>query len=145
MKKRLNLIDIMQGLAMFLVVAGHQSVSFAANWYAPLHACIYSFHMGLFVFISGLLIRYTYRPGTPREEYSNVKRKLKKFGLPYLIIGILATLLAHPWHNGLSELLRGGGERPVILSDAKLCHVPLVHLSLDYPLFHFSPVLPAVV
>lgn len=88
MKQRLESIDIMQGLAMFLVVLGHQSVSFAAAWYAPLHACIYSFHMGLilsfFLFATALAI------------------KAAVVEIPYIITGVLSI----PTCFGLSRLIR---------------------------------------
>lgn len=50
-RSRIHWIDFAKGLAILLVVLGH--VSFLPE---PIHAGIYSFHMPLFFFLSGLLI-----------------------------------------------------------------------------------------
>ena len=52
------LLDLMQGLAMILVVIGHHLFPFMPEWYRALHYYIYLFHMPFFIFISAFLIRY---------------------------------------------------------------------------------------
>jgi len=65
-KPRLDDVDSAKGLAIFLVVLGHISggVSFPPNsdWYILLNRAIYQFHMSFFMFLSGLVFFYTYRP-----------------------------------------------------------------------------------
>ena len=51
---RLASIDMMIGLAMTFVVLGHMSVGSVPYWYSHgLHNWIYSFHMPLFMMVSG--------------------------------------------------------------------------------------------
>ena len=49
--KRIDFIDVAKGIAIFLVVYGHTYDG------RNLHLFIYSFHMPLFFFISGLLFK----------------------------------------------------------------------------------------
>lgn len=95
---RLVSIDMMIGIAMILVVLGHMSVGGEPYWYTHgLHNWIYSFHMELFLFLSAFLIRYTYRKVKSLHEYNiYIWRKIKKFFLWFLIVGIAVALLAYP-------------------------------------------------
>lgn len=73
MKERDHSIDVLRGLAILLVVLGHST---RIGW---LHSYIWSFHMPLFFFISGIL----FKP----EKYPNflpfVKSRLRSIMLPY--------------------------------------------------------------
>lgn len=97
-KHRLVAIDMMIGMAMILVVLGHMSVGGEPYWYSHgLHNWIYSFHMELFLFVSAFLIRYSYREVKSLLEYSKyIWRKIKKFFLWFILIGIIVSLLAYP-------------------------------------------------
>lgn len=82
-QKRLEWIDIMKGIGILLVIVGHY-LSFS---YLPF--IIYSFHMPLFVWVSGYLFK---------EDL--IKKKtihtLKKIGIPYLytyIVVVVGALL----------------------------------------------------
>lgn len=46
-------MDIIQDMAMLLVVLGHHLFGFMSPIYGDIHYYIYSFHMPLFIFISG--------------------------------------------------------------------------------------------
>ena len=93
MAKRLISIDVMQGIAMVLVVLGHHLFNFMPEWYKELFIWIYTFHMPLFIFISGFLIRYSYKGVNGWKEYKQyVTKRLKKFFLPFLIVGTIGTL-----------------------------------------------------
>ena len=99
MTKRITAIDIMQGIAMLLVVVGHHFFPFMPEWYRRLYYWVYTFHMPLFIFISGFLIRYSYKGVHGMAEYrSYVGRRFRKFALPYIIVGVLCALLA--WNFG---------------------------------------------
>ena len=93
MTKRLIGIDVMQGIAMVLVVLGHHLFNFMPEWYKDLFVWIYTFHMPLFIFISGFLIRYSYKGVNNWKEYKQyITKRIKKFFLPFLIVGTIGTL-----------------------------------------------------
>lgn len=93
MAKRLTDLDIMQGIAMTLVVLGHHLFDFMPEWYEKMFNYIYTFHMPLFIFISGFLVRYSYKRIQNREEYwKYIIKRAQKFALPYIIIGTIIAL-----------------------------------------------------
>lgn len=95
MSKRLILIDVMQGIAMFLVVLGHHLFNFMPHWYGQLFKWIYTFHMPLFIFISGFLVRYSYKGIRSWGEYRPyIIKRIKKFVPPFLIVGAVCTLMS---------------------------------------------------
>ena len=90
-RPRLVTVDIMQGVAMLLVVIGHHLLDFMPVGYGQFHLWLYIFHMPYFIFISGFLIAYSYKG----EQYGKyVSRRFRKFFIPYVIIGVIVTLLA---------------------------------------------------
>ena len=92
---RLAVIDMMIGIAMILVVLGHQTVPFSPRWYDEgLHEWIYMFHMELFMFLSAFLIRYSYRGVKSVGDYGRyIWRKFVKFFVPFLVIGLVVSLV----------------------------------------------------
>lgn len=105
-KRRLLTIDVMQGIAMLWVVVGHHLLAFMPPVYGSIHYYIYSFHMPFFIFISSFLIAYSYK----LQAYSAyIYRKFHKFFIPYVLIGILVTLL--------SAMQKGGSTIPKNLLD----------------------------
>ena len=96
-QSRIVLIDLMQGLAMIIVIVGHHLFPFLAIWYNDMHSYIYLFHMPFFILISGFLIRYSYKGVDNIKGYWHyIFRKGKKFVPPYVIIGLLAIILKGP-------------------------------------------------
>lgn len=88
--ERLYVVDIMQGIAMLLVVIGHHWFKFMPDGYRALHGYIYSFHMPLFIFISGFLISYAYKG----QRYSSyIYKRVRKFFIPYFIIGVMVVII----------------------------------------------------
>lgn len=88
MQKRNVLISFLQVFGIILVVAGHSDYQIPDN---PVHRWIYSFHMPLFMFISGYLLRYGLR-----------ERFLPTLFIIFLIVVYSAKLLAKlritvPW------------------------------------------------
>ena len=81
------LIAFLQSFGIVLVVMGHsgEKIPYLHNW-------IYSFHMPLFVFISGYLLFYT----NPKLEDIKLKKftinKIKRLLLPYILISSVAYL-----------------------------------------------------
>ena len=105
MAKRLIDIDVMQGIAMFLVVLGHHLFNFMPEWYKEMFQWLYTFHMPLFIFISGFLIRYSYNGVHNWKEYKQyVTKRIKKFFLPFLLVGTIGTLATWDF-NDINVLL----------------------------------------
>ena len=106
MAKRIIGIDVMQGIAMVLVVLGHHRFPFMPEWYMRMFYWIYTFHMPLFIFISGFLVRYSYKGVHGWSEYKGyIGKRVRKFAVPYLIVGIICTLLAFDFENIGTALL----------------------------------------
>lgn len=94
-RQRIVALDMMAGMAMILVVLGHQSIGTVPDWYRyALHEWIYSFHMELFVFVSGFVIRYSYPQVSGIGGYWRyIWKKIKKFCPWFLLIGMATALL----------------------------------------------------
>lgn len=78
---RLAWIDTARGLGLLAVFIGHLNVPFASAW-------VYTFHMPLFFFLSGLLY-----PGC--EKYTFIQfawRRLKSLVIPYFTLGAVIAL-----------------------------------------------------
>lgn len=77
-KPRLESLDATKGLAIILVVLGHlvarQSPS-GCEWYEPVRAVIYSFHMPLFIFLCGIIQSYTQSPIQSLGDYVGFLKK----------------------------------------------------------------------
>lgn len=97
MQNKNLLISFLQAFGILLVVAGHSDHGAPET---PLwHTWIYSFHMPLFMFISGFLLRYGIeRKGvslasTPLGgKHGFVWKKVKRLLVPYVVISTLAFL-----------------------------------------------------
>lgn len=80
MKSRNNEIDFIKGVAIFLVVYGH-AIQFLNNgefdfFKHPLFIFIYSFHMPLFMIVSGYLLSYSRGKYSPKETIINKFKRL---------------------------------------------------------------------
>ena len=92
--QRIVTVDIWITLLIILVIIGHCMFPFSPDWFHKLHSWIYSFHMGAFFFICGFLISLTYHPIHSLKDYLKyIGRKFLKFGIPFLMFGILLTVL----------------------------------------------------
>lgn len=97
MKKKIEWLSVLQGLSMLLVVVGHVDLTNIA--YDPstpiasiIHRIIYSFHMPLFIFISGWLFYYT----CIRKEKSYkdmITSKAKRLLIPFFVFTIVTMAL----------------------------------------------------
>ena len=81
--ERISFIDGLKGYAIILVVIGHvityaSPSDFGRSW---LFSFIYSFHMPLFLFLSGFLV-YRYPPG---QVFPFIVKKLKVLVYPYFL------------------------------------------------------------
>ena len=63
------------------------------NWYVALHMRIYSFHMANFYFLCGFLVAHSYhRLSSFTDFFAYYRKRLVKFGVPFLILGLLFCL-----------------------------------------------------
>lgn len=92
MKKINYEFALLQVIGIILVVSGHLAgnggITLATNWFPA-----YSFHMPLFMFISG----YFYKYNSQNDIWGFIKGKVKKLIIPYffwnLVYGIFMTIL----------------------------------------------------
>ena len=85
--------DFLRGLAIFLVLLGHTLQWFDPNWRQnPLFEGIYSFHMPLFMFISGYFLRKNLDQ-VPFWEWQ--KQKARQLFLPSVVNSIVFSLLIY--------------------------------------------------
>lgn len=59
MNNRIQYIDRLKGLAILLVVIGHLMAFCSAGERNPIYEVVCSFHMPLFMFLSGLVMTHT--------------------------------------------------------------------------------------
>ena len=87
-KERLFELDIITGIAIFLVVLGHLASRGAVgiDWYVSLKVIIYKFHMPLFMFISGAVFYYSLPKLAALSKYSQYIVKKGKRILPGFFI-----------------------------------------------------------
>lgn len=139
-KRRLFLVDVWITIALLFVIAGHCSTKFAPPWYDDLKNWLYSFHMGVFFFISGFLMHYTRKPLNDFSDYFRlVGEKFKKFAIPFLLLGLLLSLISLAQHHFSAKSIR------VALN---LFHRPtasyVIFLWFIYVLFEFYLISPLI-
>ncbi len=106
-KRRLFLVDVWINIALLFVIIGHCSTNFAPPWYEALKKWIYSFHMGVFFFITGFLIHYTKKPMKNISDYCHlIGDKFRKFAIPFVILGILLSLIPLAQYHFSTKALR---------------------------------------
>jgi fucose 4-O-acetylase-like acetyltransferase len=95
-RERLTDIDKATGLAIGFVVIGHFAtgkIAPGAEWYFALKNTIYTFHMPFFMFLSGVVMYYTYRPVQSVQDYkAYVLKKFERLIPPYLLFSLIIFL-----------------------------------------------------
>jgi len=108
-KQRILYWDVIKAFAIFLVVWGHclqyLQVDTERCWSSYTCGFIYSFHMPLFMMVSGYFARGIYKKGF----WENLKHKTIQIWLPsvttYIVVGLLLIKMRHePWGYGLTKL-----------------------------------------
>jgi fucose 4-O-acetylase-like acetyltransferase len=93
---RSNAVDIVKGVAIFLVVLGHtaQGMVHRGWWQGPgaafTHTFIYSFHMPAFFFVSGLFVTGSI---AKRGQSRFAVDKLKTILYPYVLFGLISVAI----------------------------------------------------
>lgn len=83
--QRVISFDIARALCILLVVIGHYYPENSPAWYRVIHDVIYSFHMPLFIFISGYFFALTRK----EEEFVTfIGKKFRRLMIPYFVISI---------------------------------------------------------
>jgi len=94
-EERLHYIDYSKAVAIFFVVLGHVLLFVMSGEKSPvlgyLTEWIYSFHMPLFVFLSGLVIRTSFMNNS--EIISDLYKRFRQLIVPFLLFGIIITLM----------------------------------------------------
>lgn len=104
MKQRIDYIDRMKGMAIFLVVMGHVYGMAFAQSDDVAYRVISSFHMPLFMFLSGL-VAYS-GATTPFWNLIKLGRKLRGLLLPLIVFGMCFTMtFSRNFGTGLVEFL----------------------------------------
>lgn len=101
--KRIPYISLVQFIAIILVIAGHATriYFYPEGWYfhvpdvySPIlnqfTRFIYTFHMPLFVFLSGYLLENSLRKSPSIRAY--IKRRIKRLMLPFFVFGVFYSL-----------------------------------------------------
>ncbi len=94
-KKKINWLLILQGWTMLWVVIGHSPLdsSLGGAFYAnTLFEIAYSFHMPLFMLISGYLFYMTRLNRLEWDWYSMMKEKLQRLGFPFVVFTVIAMI-----------------------------------------------------
>lgn len=79
---RIQYIDRLKGMAIILVVIGHLMAFCTVSVWNPINEVIMSFHMPLFMFLSGIV-------ATPPQCLRKLSLKFSRFMLPMLWVGLL--------------------------------------------------------
>ena len=96
-KQKINWLLILQGWAMLWVVIGHSGPSATYDDYPEyaliLHSIAYSFHMSLFIAISGFLFYLTRLDNEKWTYCAMIKEKLVRFGIPFVLFTLVALVM----------------------------------------------------
>ena len=86
MQNRFEYIDILKGVAILLVVFGHLLQSNTVeSCNHPIFSFIYSFHMPLFMFISGYIGYKTYNVLNLKDAVRGLAKKIRSLLIPYFV------------------------------------------------------------
>lgn len=95
MKQRFSYIDRTKGLAILLVVLGHvisrdnTPPGPEIDWYLTVRQGIYTFHMPLFMAMSGLVYGLAWRAGaTLIDDLADARRRIARLLPAYLLMGL---------------------------------------------------------
>lgn len=88
-------VYVAKGIGIILVVIGHYQPDWVPNYWQWLHDFIYTFHMPLFMFLSGFLFAAG-KPVTSLSQYHNlIRSKAKRLLIPFLSLAIIIFFLKY--------------------------------------------------
>lgn len=111
---KINLIEFnyLRAIGIFLVVLGHSFPyidEININLYKYVHSLIYSFHMPLFILISGIFAHKTLYIKSLKGYTKFISIKFKRLMIPYFLISALTI--------PIKLILNKFSERPIVLSE----------------------------
>lgn len=120
-RQKINWLLILQAWAMLWVVIGHSGPSATFDDY-PAYAMhiwtiAYSFHMSLFITISGFLFYLTRLDNERWSYWATMKEKLVRFGIPFVVFTLVALVL--------KSIFAGSVDRATTLSFGELVNAIL--------------------
>lgn len=125
-------IDVARGIAIILVILGHCSDELTGH---GLHHVVYLFHVPLFFFLSGMVLR---APESVRALPALVLKKIKRLFVPYVIFGTMFCTFtmrnfAYVIYGTRAMLLRAGSASslwflPVLFVAGVYCELALLAL-----------------
>ena len=86
MKERIHYYDFARGFGIIFVVIGHID-----TFYMPFRSLVISFHMALFLMVSGMLFVETGEENRPYLQ--NMKKKFTRIIVPYILFSLLAVAI----------------------------------------------------
>lgn len=92
MENRIVYIDQLKGLAIFLVVTGHIYWYTYSQYQSQIFHVINSFHMPLFIFLSGILAWKENEIFTMHKLKMNIQKKIIPLLFPFLFMGGLFSI-----------------------------------------------------
>lgn len=123
MVKRIEYIDNLKCFAIFLVVLGHAVQIIWSDWQGsdiPLYVFIYSFHMPLFMFLSGLCVNIS------TLNYKVILKKVCTLLWPYLLWSLFrCTMQGENFVDGVILKIHGGYWFLLCLFEIFLLFIPL--------------------
>ena len=84
MRERIRYYDFARGLGIIFVVIGHID-----TFYMPFRSLVISFHMALFLILSGMLLVETGEENRPYLQ--TLKKKFMRIMVPYILFSLLAV------------------------------------------------------
>lgn len=96
-KRRIVSIDVLKGVAAYLVVLGH--IVTGKEKYRWLYQFIYSFHMPLFMFLAGCTAVASYQNGKGKLTY--LARRFVNIMVPYLVWALCLPVIASGSVSGI--------------------------------------------
>ena len=87
---RIVFLDIAKAICIILVVVGHYMPDNSPMWYVMLNKVIYTFHMPLFMFVSG----YVYIATKKDISYGSfLMKKVKRLMIPYFTTSVIVITI----------------------------------------------------
>lgn len=87
---RIIFLDIAKAICIILVVVGHYMPDNSPMWYVMLNKVIYTFHMPLFMFVSG----YVYIATKKDISYGSfLMKKVKRLMIPYFTTSVIVITI----------------------------------------------------
>lgn len=126
MSKRLEYIDCVRGVAMILVVWGHciqHLIGGDLFWNNPMHIFVCSFHVALFMFVSGLFLGRSFKIPLKNVVFSKIKRLLIPLYLWSIIYSVIYYLLFNTQYSFYQFFIENPFKSFWFLRSVFICYV----------------------